>query len=252
MDLSKLRNIGLTEGEIKVYQALIDIGESTKTTLAKQSGVAPSNIYDITNRLMDKGLISKVEKDCVAHFSAANPARLIDFLEEKQEVLEQEKRVAKQLLPELLAAFQRTKEKVNVEVFQGWRGLATVFKDLIEECDPGEENLVFGAGKGAQSEQADLFFIKYSRLRERKGIKTKIIFNEEIRKRRERIEFFLSSPKCKVKFLPQSTWAEVMVYKNRTCILVLSKEPISIRITSKESADSFKKYFTLLWKTAKS
>jgi len=251
MKLSELHKIGLTEGEIKVYQTLLEIGETTKTALAKHSGVAPSNIYDITNRLLEKGLISKVEKNGVAHFSAANPKRILDFINEKQHEVEQEKSFAQQLLPQLLATFQKTKEHVNVEVFQGWRGLATIFHDLLDECKGGDENLVFGASKGEQSEQADRFFIKYSRLREQKGILTKIIFNEELRQRKQRIEFFLRSKKYTVRFLPQSTWAEIMVYKNRTCILILGREPLAIRITGNDTADSFRSYFELLWKQSK-
>ena len=44
MELKELRKIGLTEGEIKVYEALLELGECTKTALAKKSGIAPSNI----------------------------------------------------------------------------------------------------------------------------------------------------------------------------------------------------------------
>jgi len=251
MKLSELHRIGLTEGEIKVYEALLELGECTKTALAKASGIAPSNIYDVTNRLLEKGVISKVEKDGVAHFSAANPRRILDFLEEKHKEIEKEKTVAQSLLPRLLAEFAKAKEKVNVEVFQSWKGMATIFKDLLEECKPGEENLIFGASRGEESEQADRFFVKYSRLREQKGIITRIIFNEELRKRKQRIEFFLKSKKYKVSFLPQVTPAEIMLYKNRTCILILVGEPIAIRITSQEVANSFKQYFALLWKEAK-
>lgn len=251
MKLAELHKIGLTEGEIKVYQALLELGECTKTALAKHSGVAPSNIYDITNRLLEKGLISKVEKNGIAHFSAANPRRIIEFLDQKQGEIEKEKHLANALLPQLLLQFQKTAEKVNIEVFQGWKGLATIFTDLLDECKPRDENIVFGASRGEQSEQADRFFLKYSKLREQRGISTKIIFNEELRQRKQRIQFFLKSRKYTIKFLPQSTWAEIMVYRNRTCILILVREPLAIRITSQEVADSFKQYFEILWKQAK-
>ena len=65
MELSELRKIGLTEGEIRVYEALLNLGECTKTSLVKEAGIAPSNIYDITNRLIEKGIVSKVIKNGV-------------------------------------------------------------------------------------------------------------------------------------------------------------------------------------------
>ncbi|MEW5897060.1 MAG: helix-turn-helix domain-containing protein [Nanoarchaeota archaeon] len=252
MNLQDLRRIGLTEGEIKVYEAVLELGECTKTALAKKSGIAPSNIYDVTNRLIEKGIISKVEKNGIAHFSPANPKRILDFLEQKEKEIEQEKDFVKEILPTLLLKFQEVKEKINVEVFQGWNGLKTVFEDLLEECETGDKNYVFGASRGEAEKQADAFFLKYSRLREKKGIITRIIFNEELRRRRERIGFFLSSKQYLVKFLSQSTPAEIMLYKHKSCIIILTKEPLVIRITSKEVTDSFRQYFEVMWKEAKS
>jgi len=250
-NLNQLKEIGLTDGEIKVYEALLDLGECTKTALAKQSGVAPSNIYDITNRLLEKGIISKVDKNGIAHFSPANPNHILHFLEQKKQAIEQEEQSISTLLPFLLNKFSKTKEKVNVEVFQGWQGLKTIFEDLLEECQKGDENYVFGANKGENSEQADNFFLKYSKAREEKGIITSIIFNKELKERESRIQFFLKSKKYNIRFLNQSTPAEIMLYKNKACILILTKEPLAIRITSKEVADSFKQQFNLLWKQAR-
>ena len=251
MALTELKKIGLTEGEIKVYEALLDIGECTKTRLAKKSGISPSNIYDVTNRLVEKGIISKVEKNGIAHFSAANPRHILDFIEQKQNEVDKEKEIAAAILPTLLLKFGETKEKVNVEVFQGWNGMKTVFEDLVDECNAGEQCFVFGASKGESSEQADRFFVKHSKLRETKGIITSIIFNEELRKRQERIEFFVKSKKYMIRFLEQSTPAEIMLYKNKACILILTKEPLAIRVTSKEVAESFKQYFEIMWEKAK-
>ncbi len=251
MKLENLRRIGLTEGEIKVYEALLELGETTKTKLAKLSGIAPSNIYDVTNRLLEKGIISKVEKNGIAHFSPANPNRILDFLDQKEKEIEQEKDFVKEILPTLFLKFKEVKEKINVEVFHGWNGMKTVFEDLLDECEKGDENYVFGASKGESEKQADTFFLKYSKLKENKGIITKIIFNEELRNRTERIGFFLKSRQYHVKFLPQSTPAEIMLYKNKSCIIVLTREPLVIRITGKEVMGSFRQYFDVMWKEAK-
>ena len=63
MDLTDLKRIGLTEGEIKIYNALLELGETTRTELAKKSGISPSKIYDVANRLLEKGIISSVKKN---------------------------------------------------------------------------------------------------------------------------------------------------------------------------------------------
>lgn len=251
MNLQQLRDIGLTEGEIKVYEALLELGECTKTNLAKKSGVAPSNIYDITNRLIEKGIISKVEKNGISHFSPANPKRILDFLDQKKIEVEREKDVLTALLPSLLAKFDKKESPIKVEVFQNWSGLKTVFEDLLDECSKEDMNFVFGASKGDNPEIADNFFLKYNIKREKKGIKTNIILNNELKERKDRISFFIKSKNYKIKFLQQTTPSEIMIYKDKTCIIILTKEPIVIRITSKEVSNSFKQYFDLMWKIAK-
>ncbi|MFH1317243.1 MAG: helix-turn-helix domain-containing protein [Candidatus Woesearchaeota archaeon] len=250
MQFQNLRRIGLTEGEIKVYEALLELGECTKTLLAKTSGISPSNIYDVTNRLIEKGIISKVEKNGISHFSPANPNHILNFLNEKENEIEKEKEFINQLLPSLLLKFNESKEKINVEVFQGWNGMKTIFQDLIDECNKGDICNVFGASKGESDKQADMFFVKYSRLREKKGIITNIIFNKELKQRKERIEFFQKSKFYNIRFLQQSTPAEIMTYKNRSCIIILTKDPLIIRITGKEVTDSFSQYFDVMWDTA--
>ena len=85
MQLNQLKEIGLTRGEIKVYQALLGLGESTKTQLAKHSKVSQSKIYEVATKLADKGIISIVKKDGLMHFKAATPQRLLGFLNQKEE-----------------------------------------------------------------------------------------------------------------------------------------------------------------------
>ena len=45
MDLQLLRNIGLTDSEIKVYFALLELGSSSKGPIVNESKVASSKIY---------------------------------------------------------------------------------------------------------------------------------------------------------------------------------------------------------------
>ena len=89
MSFRELKKIGLTDGEIKVYEALLELGETTKTKLAKKSEVSPSKIYDITNRLIRKGIISSVRKRGIMHFKAADPKRLNDFIKEKEKEIDE-------------------------------------------------------------------------------------------------------------------------------------------------------------------
>jgi len=54
MNLEILRKIGLSEGEIKVYNALLEIGVTSINNIHKKVGVDRRNIYDILNKLIEK------------------------------------------------------------------------------------------------------------------------------------------------------------------------------------------------------
>src|SRR5687768_16408835 len=101
MNTEPLRELGLTEGEIKVYLALISLGETTSGPLVDQSGVSLSKVYNILDRLATKGLASHVVKQKTKYFKAADPGRILVYLREKEEALRAQERTLKEIIPQL-------------------------------------------------------------------------------------------------------------------------------------------------------
>lgn len=251
MEIIDLKRIGLTEGETRIYEALLDLGETTRTPLAKKSGISPSKIYDVANRLVEKGIISTVKKQGILHFSAADPSRLKDLLDQKQVDIQKERVIVDQLLPMLLARYQQTKEQVDVEVFYGWEGMKTVYNDIAKSLSAKDTNYIFGASMGLDWKQADIFFSQYYKQIEKKGYSIKVIFNEDVRNHKERVSPYTKSHKHEVRYLLNKTFTELNLYKDTVLFIMLLKKPIVIRVKSKEAADSFKKFFATMWNLAK-
>lgn len=250
MRLTNLLHIGLTEGEISIYEALLEFGETTRTALAKRSGISPSKIYDVAGRLIEKGIVSSVKKNGILHFSAAEPERLQDFIAQKESELQREHDIVRTLLPTLHAMYAKAKEEIDVEVFYGWDGMKTVFNDIVARLAPGESNYVFGASEGHDSRQSDIFFSQYYQRKRRKGFGTKIIFNESLRGNLARTGLF-SEPPNEMRFLHQDTFAEINTYKDTVLFIMLLRKPIVIRVKSAEAAASFTKFFNSLWAQAR-
>ncbi len=250
MNIQELKTIGLTEGEIRIYNALLELGETTRTELAKKSRVSPSKVYDVADRLRKKGIISSVKKNGVLHFSAANPEKIKVFLEQKEKDIKKEKELVNKLLPELLTKYKKIEEETDVEVFYGWEGMKTVYTDIAKKLKPGEFNYIFGASSGVNSDRADIFFTQQYREKRQSGFATKIIFNEDMRKNKQRTSIFKEKPN-EIKFLKQKTFTELNVYKNTVLFIMLLNTPMIIRVRNKEAAKSFKDYFNNLWRIAK-
>ena len=104
-----LQELGFTEGEIKVYLALFDLGESTVGPISKKSGVTHAKVYPILNKLIEKGLVSHVIKEGRQNFSATSPNSLLEFVNKKIGFFQEEKEKIKEIIPGLITK-QKTKE----------------------------------------------------------------------------------------------------------------------------------------------
>lgn len=248
--MQQLKDLGLTDGEIAVYRALLKIGQSTKTAIVDESGISPANLYDIANRLAEKGLVAITTIDKVKHFSPAAPEALKELLSNKRKQIDAQEDTLNTILPKLRAEYDETTTKQSIEIFTGWDGLKTVFADMLREMQPDEECLVSGASMTSQPTKADRFFLRQSKLRADKGIKLRIIFSEELKQRQNRIEFFLISNLCQVRFLHQNSLSETMLYNDTTIMLMLGDTIQAIRIRDPSVASTLKQQFEVLWKSA--
>ena len=116
MDSSLLEDIGLTKSEINVYLALLELGSSSTGKIVDKSGASSSKIYEILDRLMQKGLVSYVVKSGVKYFEAADPNRILDYVNEKESRLIKQKEKIKSLIPELELKRKISKYKSEEEV----------------------------------------------------------------------------------------------------------------------------------------
>lgn len=132
-----LRRIGLTEGEAKVYMALLELGSCTTGKITKSAGVSGSKVYEVLDRLTGKGLASFSVKNGVKHFEPTPPERILDYLDERKREIEQEKAGIEKILPALILKQQRMPSS-EAKVYTGWRGIKTVTEDIIATLGRGD------------------------------------------------------------------------------------------------------------------
>lgn len=248
MDTQILKKIGLTDGEIKVYLALLKLGETTAGPIVDESKVTRSKIYDILERLKNKGMVSFITKESTKHFSASDPSTIIDYINNMEKEIVEHKKSISNILPQLESLYKKIVENKTAEVYIGMNGMNNAFNLLINEFSPDEGYFAFGAGKGENLEKIQIFFEKLHKERIIKSVRSKIIFNESSR------GLFKSQEKSKlvmVKYLLESTPAAINIYKNYTIIAILTEDPITFLMRNREVANSFKEYFNVMWKVAR-
>jgi len=128
MNTQTLENLGFTKGEIKVYLALLELGPSTTTPIIDKSKISSSKVYEILERLKNKGMVSFIKKEKKNIFEAASPERIKDYIFEKKEKLKQQEKEFESFLPELLLKETLSKTKQEAAIFKGVKGLNAAFE----------------------------------------------------------------------------------------------------------------------------
>lgn len=240
MDTATLENLGLTHNEALTYTALMEIGETTTGAIVKKTGLHRVLIYDALESLIKKGLASYVIKENIKYFQAADPQRLLDFVQEKEEQ-------AKSIIPELALLRQQASKKQTVSIYEGIKGLKSAMNNMLKEVTSKDYHYVFASGlmSGTMGSYYDIF----QATKRKKNIKTKAIAPTAFKKRQDIIKRTVAEIHFyPFNYFPNDTW----IYKDKVLIVTYNSNPaVAILITSQETANSYKKIFEGFWKRAK-
>jgi sugar-specific transcriptional regulator TrmB len=250
MNIKVLEDIGLSRGESKVYLALLNLGTTTTGPISKKSGVSASKVYKILDKLSVKGLVSYVLIGKTKNYSASNPESILNIVKEKESKLQKDADEFLKILPELRKEIDFSRSKARVEVYEGYKGLTSVFDEIPGTLKKGETLYTLGIPNLANG-PLQRYLVHFYKLLGKNGIKSKAIYNENARatatERKNKYSEF--------KFMPKGiiTPAIISVYKDRTIINIRSEKEQTFLfvIYSKETADSFKQYFNIMWNIAK-
>lgn len=239
-----LEEIGLTKSEIKVYMALLELGSSATGKIVDKSKASSSKIYEILDKLMQKGLVSFIVKSGVKYFEAAPPERIMDYMKEKEERFDKQKEEMKRLLPELELKQKLAQFKSEATIFKGLKGGETAFRYMINNMKKGDEWVGFVVSF-ANQRYFDLL-IKLHEWRSKKKLRSRIIMAEKYRiegLKREKLPF------TEVKYVPEDmqTPAIINVAGNITLLNIMGEEVTVFMIENKDVADSFRSQFEKMW-----
>ncbi len=243
-----LRKIGLTQSEIRVYLALLDLGDSTRSDIVQKSGISGSKVYDILEKLREKGLISIYDQNRVRHFKAINPKQILNYINDKKESIEEMEKEAELILPSLLLKFNTSTINQEVELLSGLKGLEVIFREQVEMLNKGETCYVIGGTKGAEEEAVVAFFQKIHGMREQKKIKTKMLYNLNLKRITEEYYSTKDYPSTMIRYIKHTSPVAINIYKDRTVIIIFGEVITAIHMKSENVSQSFREYFEILWK----
>jgi len=227
-----LSEIGLNEGEIKVYLALLKLGSSPVSEVKKETELHRTTIYDFIEKLFNKGLVSYVIKNNVKYYSSKKPDQLLDYLKEKQEKI-------KKIIPELTELSKHQAKDIRVEVYKGIEGLKTVLNDIIRVK---KDLLGFGLEEREFQTRLPIFMEQFFRKEKEFKISERILVSDKT-------EFIFTNQNTKYRYIPDKYFNPnpIFVYGDKVANVIWN--PLTIIITEHaDLANSYQKYFEMLWK----
>jgi len=129
---SGLLQLNFSEKEIDVYLAMLQTNESSIPSLANKTGLSRGTIYDIIEKLKEKGFVAETKKGKKRRLIAENPTnRFYSLLDKKHEDLQRAKVIVDNILPTLKAINIREDYKPQIKVYSGEKGFKQVWEEIF-------------------------------------------------------------------------------------------------------------------------
>jgi len=165
MVIAELQALGLQQEEAKVYYALLQLGGSYVSAIARKAGVHRVVCYKILDELVTKGLVSSFLKNGIRHFAIESPLILV---RKEQEKLER----AQKLLPELLSITNALAYKPKIQYYEGLEGMKNIFEETLTASG---ELLGYTNLEDIPKVMPEDFLRDYAKRKIAKGLKTRML-----------------------------------------------------------------------------
>ncbi len=250
MDTRILQKIGLTEGETKVYLALLQIGSTTTGPIVDAAKVSRSKIYHILVRLIEKGLVTSIIKANTKYFQAADPQRLLDFLNTREKELQENKKEVLFLIPQLQLHKKMAVEE-EAEIYHGIEGIKTARELALKVLKKGDTFYCLAANK-INLQALQVYWHDFHKRRAKIGIFAKYLIQEDSRQKMG----FGSDYKdqnllIESRYLDHAGPVHIDIFGDYVVTCIMRGTYTSFLIKNKYVADYYRDYFEKAWKVAK-
>jgi len=237
-----LQDLGLSQTEAKIYEALIEMGPSSIPALSLKIQVHRRNVYDVMPKLLKKGLVYQIVESKESVFAPVEPGKLNDLIVERQSRLDE-------ILPALTAQFKKTATNEAVYVYHGKEGFKNYLRDILRV---GEDVYFVGAKGGWFDPELQVFVRHFLKKAQEKKIQYRHIFDAEVKTFAPDLLKALGKP---YKFFPKkySTTGAIDIFGDHIVTfsgLTLKQITDDVALTvivNKELADCYRTWFQFMW-----
>ena len=234
-----LEAIGFHKNESLIYMDLVKTGGSSAHDIARRTKIHRPNVYDTLDKLIKKGIVTQSMIENRKIFYPIKPKNLLIYLKQKEYDLEK-------VIPEIEQIYNKPSEKRKVTMSEGIRSFRVILNNLLET---GFDIFVYGIPKEVP-ELIGGFLVDFHKRRVEKEVIMKHIYNKDAEKR---VKYLNEMDFTEARYLPSAfdTTISTLICGD-TVLLIFWEDPIfTITIENRAIAESYKKYFDIIWEEAK-
>lgn len=242
MDIhNTLKEFGFAQNEAWIYETLLRFGECGVSTISTKAEINRRNVYDSLNRLVEKGLVFEIRTATDNKYSAVNPNKLNEMIEEKQKQLAS-------IMPDLQSFYTSTPRKEEVFVYRGLEGLKNYLRDMIHI---GEDNYTIGAAGAWNDPRLKGFMERFTKDAAEKKMSFHLLFINEAAK--ETLAHTLQNFEYKLLPPGYNTTAALDIFGDHVVTFsgvslgTFGEQSAFTVIINQEIADAYRTWFRLMW-----
>ncbi|MCK5510649.1 helix-turn-helix domain-containing protein [Candidatus Parcubacteria bacterium] len=241
---NELKQLGLTDNEIKVYITLLEIGENTVGPIINKLKIHRQVAYDALEGLEKKNFVDRIIKTKRYHYRVSDPKNVLDEIKRKENI-------ANNLIPEINKKIKGQERGQEIKIYEGEKAFRELTLKNDGKMSPNSKTYVITGSTKKYLEIMEISkaFEKSKKIRKKKKITTKIIFLESQRDESKKINRDYSE----LKFLAEGYASPVafQIWTESISLISYGSEIFVIEIKNKDFRDAYLNYFNLLWKIAK-
>jgi sugar-specific transcriptional regulator TrmB len=240
--VSQLQSLNLSLNEAKVYEALLQIGQTSAGEIIKRVQLHRSVVYETLDKLIDKKLVFKLEKGSIAHFQVTDPARILQNIKSQEEI-------ALDLIPKLKDLVDTKLPEITV--YEGIEAYKRFWIDSAKRLPEGSTD--YGAGSIGQlwwdymGKDAETYF----KISVKKKIKWKLIIFTKTPLDVELLRKYPTLQEQRIIEKGTASEGNFNILGEESVVLHSATEPLIIEIKNPTLVRVFQNIFDLLWSIGK-
>lgn len=237
--LAWLSSTGLDEQRAEIYLAVLSLGETTASELAKKMNAGRTTMYDNLRVLEERGYIQTIRQGKRKVFIPLHPKELYKRIEGQKDQL-------KDLLPDFLSLYADKSSHPFVQLFSGPLASREIFEDILNVTK--KEYIYFSPPKETIKTVDRSYMAKWVERRIKKGIRSRSL---RVPSKEVKDERFQAHPQLlrEVRYLhgAMDLKSTIYIYEHNVAVISTASEASAFIIHSPDLAYSFRQIFEFLW-----